>query len=86
MWTPWVVHGEFAILAQTDRLGQSALIGATQWAWPRVVQYLIDHGAGFAIKDDRGVSLLDAASGRAGSSDNRPSPEVAKILQAAIGQ
>jgi len=24
--------------------------------------------------------------GRAGSSDNRPSPEVAKILQTAIGQ
>jgi hypothetical protein len=51
-----------------------------------VVQYLIDHGAEAAIMDDRRVSPLDAASGRAGSSDNRPSPEVAKILQTAIGQ
>ena len=25
--------------------GQRALFGAVQWAWPRVVQYLIDHGA-----------------------------------------
>ena len=66
--------------------GQSALFGAVQWAWPRVVQYLIDHGAEVAIVDDRRVSPLDAALGRAGSSDNRPSPEVAKILQTAIGQ
>jgi hypothetical protein len=51
-----------------------------------VVQYLIDHGADVAIKDDRGVSLLDAASGRGGSADNRPSPVVAKILQTAMGQ
>jgi len=69
-----------------ERGGQSALFGAVQWAWPRVVQYLIDHGAEVAIKDDRGVSPLDAALGRAGSPDNRPSPEVAKILQTAIGQ
>jgi hypothetical protein len=39
-----------------------------------------------AIVDDRRVSPLDAALGRAGSSDNRPSPEVAKKLQTAIGQ
>jgi hypothetical protein len=66
--------------------GQSALFGAVQWAWPRVVQYLIDHGAEVAIMDDRRVSPLDAALGRAGIKDNRPSPVVAKILQTAIGQ
>jgi ankyrin repeat protein len=66
--------------------GQSAIFGAVQWAWPRVVQYLIDHGAEVAIVDDRRVSPLDAALGRAGIKDNRPSPEVAKILQTAIGQ
>src|SRR5437763_125138 len=66
--------------------GQSALFGAVQWAWPRVVQYLIDHGAEVAIKDDRRASPLDAATGRAGIKDNRPSPEVAKILQTALGQ
>jgi len=36
--------------------------------------------------DDRRVSPLAAASGQAGSADNRPSPEVAKILRTAIGQ
>ena len=51
-----------------------------------MVQYLIDHDAKVTIVDDRRVSPLDAALGRAGSNDNRPSPEVAKILQAAIGQ
>jgi ankyrin repeat protein len=70
----------------SERAGQSALFGAVQWAWPRVVQYLIDHGADVALVDDRRVSPLDAALGRAGSSDNHPSPEVAKILQTAIGQ
>src|SRR5499433_1015850 len=69
-----------------ERGGQSALFGAVQWGWPRVVQYLVDHGAEVAIVDDRRVSPLDAALGRAGSADNRPSPEVAKILQTAIGQ
>ena len=66
--------------------GQSALFGAVQWAWPRVVQYLIDHGAEVAIKDDRGKSPLDAALGRASMKDMRPSPVVAKILQTALGQ
>src|SRR5580704_4146059 len=69
-----------------ERGGQSALFGAVQYAWPRVAKYLIDHGAEVAIVDDRGVSPLDAAMGRAGSADNHPSPEVAKILQAAIGR
>jgi len=69
-----------------ERGGQSALFGAVQYAWPRVARYLIDHGAEVAIVDDRGVSPLDAALGRAGSADNHPSPEVAKILQTAIGQ
>ena len=69
-----------------ERGGQSALFGAVQYAWPRVAQYLIDHGAKVDIADDRHVSPLDAATGRAGSADNHPSPEVAKILQAAIGR
>src|SRR5580692_12777384 len=69
-----------------ERAGQSALFGAVQWAWPRVVQYLVDHGAEVAIMDDRGVSPLDAALGRKGSADNKPSPEVAKILQTAMGE
>jgi ankyrin repeat protein len=69
-----------------ERGGQSALFGAVQWGWPRVVKYLIDHHAEVAIMDDRRVSPLDAALGRGGSSDNHPSDEVAKILQTAIGR
>ena len=68
-----------------ERGGQSALFGAVQWGWPRVLQYLLDHGAKAVVMDDRGVSPLDAALGRAGSADNHPSPAVAKILQTAIG-
>src|ERR1700694_78819 len=59
-----------------ERGGQSALFGAVQWAWPRVVQYLIDHGAEVAIKDDRGMSPLDGALGRSSIKDMRPSPVV----------
>jgi ankyrin repeat protein len=65
--------------------GESALFGAVQWGWPRVVQYLVDHGAEVAIMDDSHVSPLDEALGRAGIKDKHPSPEVAKILQTAIG-
>ena len=67
-----------------ERGGQSALFGAVQWGWPRVVQYLIDHGAQVDIVDHLGVSPLDAALGRAGSSDNRPSEEVAAVLNRAL--
>src|SRR5438874_5614623 len=42
-----------------ERGGQSALFGAVQWGWPRVVQYLIGHGAKADVVDDRGVSPLD---------------------------
>jgi uncharacterized protein len=69
-----------------ERGGQSALFGAVQWGWPRVVKYLIDHGAQVAVMDDLRVSPLDAALGRAGSADNHPSDEVAKILQTALGR
>src|SRR5438105_3234159 len=69
-----------------ERGGQGALFGAVQWGWPRVVQYLIGHGANADVVDDRGVSPLDAASGKAGSADNHPSAEVAKIIQTAVGR
>jgi len=67
-----------------ERGGQTALYGAVQWAWPGVVQFLIDHGADVEVVDDLGVSPLDAASGSAGSRDNRPSDDVAAIIRAAI--
>ena len=66
-----------------ERGGQSAIYGAVQWAWPRVVQFLIDQGAEVDIVDHLGVSPLDAATG-GGSSDNRLSEEVAAILGSAL--
>ena len=66
-----------------ERGGQSAIHGAVQWAWPRVVQFLIDQGAEVDIVDHLGVSPLDAATG-GGSSDNRLSEEVAAILGSAL--
>ncbi len=69
-----------------ERGGQSALFGAVQWGWAKVVQYLIAHGAKVDVKDDLGVTPLDAAAGRAGSADNHPSDEVAKILQTALAK
>jgi ankyrin repeat protein len=69
-----------------ERGGQSALFGAVQWAWPKVVQYLIGHGAKADVVDDLGVSPLDAALGRKGSDDNRKSDDVAKMLQTAIAK
>ena len=68
-----------------ERGGQTALFGAVQWGWSRVAQYLIDHGADAALTDDRHVSPLDAATGKAGSADNHPSAEVAKVIQTALG-
>ena len=78
---PWTTNGN----TLPERGGQSALFGAVQWNWPKVVQYLIGHGAKVDIVDDMGVSPLDAASGK-GSDDNRKSDEVAKMLQASIGK
>jgi uncharacterized protein len=68
---------------------QSALFGAVKWGWPRVVQYLIVHGAEVDVVDIHGVSPLDLAQGRAGGGDysndvTRSSDEVAEILQIAL--
>ncbi len=81
------VHGRTARIGRSttlpERGGQTVLFGAVQWAWTRAVEYLVKHGAEVDIVDALGVSPLDAALGRAGSSDNIPSDEVAEILQAA---
>lgn len=64
----------------TEREGQTALYGAVKFAWTRVVEYLIEHGAEVDIVDALGYSPLDAALGRTGGRDNTVSEEVAAIL------
>jgi ankyrin repeat protein len=47
--------------------GQSALHGAAQLGWTSVVRFLAAQGANLALKDGRGITALDIAMGRAGT-------------------
>jgi hypothetical protein len=49
-----------------DSNGRTALFGAAQQGFDKVVQYLADRGAKLDIKDRNGRTALDAASGLAG--------------------
>jgi ankyrin repeat protein len=49
-----------------DSRGQTALHGAAQKGWNQVVQYLADHGARLHVKDQKGLTPVDAAMGLAG--------------------
>jgi ankyrin repeat protein len=68
----------------SERLGQTALFGAVKFAWPNVVEFLLEHGADPTVRDALGHTPLDAAQGRIGGRDNRPSPEVAALLERAL--
>jgi ankyrin repeat protein len=71
------------ISSMTEREGQTALYGAVQHGWARVVQFLIDHGAKTDVVDALGKSPLDGALGKIGGRGNTPSDEVAAILRKA---
>jgi ankyrin repeat protein len=49
-----------------DSNGRTALFGAAQQGFDKVVQFLADNGAKVDIKDRNGRTALDAASGLAG--------------------
>lgn len=49
-----------------DSAGDTALHGAAQKGWDEVVQYLADHGAKLDIKDQKGLTPLDASMGLLG--------------------
>jgi ankyrin repeat protein len=49
-----------------DSRGQTALHGAAQKGYDKVIQFLADHGAKVDVKDKQGKSPLDAALGRTG--------------------
>jgi uncharacterized protein len=70
----------------SERLGQTALYGAVKWAWPRVVEYLVERGAEVDMVDALGFSPVDAALGKTGGRDNTISEEVAEILRRAGGR
>jgi len=50
-----------------DNQGDTALHGAAQKGWDRVVQFLVDHGAKLDAHDKRGRTPLDAAMGLMGN-------------------
>jgi ankyrin repeat protein len=49
-----------------DSRGQTALIGAAEKGYDKVIQFLADHGAKLDLKDKQGKTALDAALGNAG--------------------
>ena len=53
------------INAREDK-GQTALHGAAFWGFTELVQFLADHGARLDAKDNRGMTPIDSALGRAG--------------------
>ena len=81
------IHGRTARIARlstmSEREGQSALYGAVKFGWKRVVEYLIAHGANVNVTDALGKSPIDAALGKVGGRDNKPSEEIAEMLRKA---
>lgn len=49
---------------------QSPLHGAALWGWPKVAAFLIEKGADVNLPDSRGLTALDYAQGRGGSTGN----------------
>jgi ankyrin repeat protein len=70
----------------TNRQGQTALYGAINWGWTRVVQFLLEHGARVDIVDAAGKTPLDAIKGNAGGRDHKNVPEVTALIQKATNR
>jgi ankyrin repeat protein len=67
----------------TNRQGQTALYGAINWGWTRVVQFLLDHGAKVDIADATGKTPLDATQGNAGGRDAKVVEDVVALIKKA---
>jgi uncharacterized protein len=76
-------HG--ADVNQRDNDGQTALFGAATWGWNDVVRALAARDADVMIKDGRGRTAADIASGNDGGASGRSStaghPETAALLR-----
>jgi ankyrin repeat protein len=72
------------ISQMTDREGQTALYAAAAHDWPRVVGFMLEHGAQADIVDSHGESPLDATLARA-SRGQAVSAGVVELLEAAGG-
>jgi ankyrin repeat protein len=66
--------------SMTNRQGQTALFGAINWGWSRVVKYLLDNGARTDITDAAGKTVKDAMKGGAGGRDFRAVDEIPTLI------
>jgi ankyrin repeat protein len=69
--------------SMTNRQGQTALFGAINWGWSRVVKYLLDNGARTDIVDAAGKTVQDAMKGAAGGRDFRAKDDISSMIPAA---
>lgn len=79
-------NGEFS-----NRDGQTALHWAAFWGWNYVVEFLAQNGADLLAKDNRGMTPIDAALGRAGGNgfgggNYNVLPETAALLERLIAE
>ena len=54
------------INAKENQRGLTPLHEAARWGWNDVVRFLVDHGADLQAKDNRGMTPVDSALGKAG--------------------
>ncbi|MGB6449723.1 MAG: ankyrin repeat domain-containing protein [Steroidobacteraceae bacterium] len=72
--------------SMTHRQGETALYGAIHWGWPKVIAYLLQHGANPNLADDLGRTPLMAATHGVGIRGFKPDKEVIALLtQASAG-
>ena len=69
----------------SDREGQTALYSVAAHGWPKVTQFMIDHGATVDIVDAGGTSPLDAALATVNGEAQKNSETVAELLRKALG-
>ncbi len=82
------IHSRTARIARlsrmTDSEGQTAIYSAASQGWPRVVKFMIEHGAEVDIADAIGQTPLDAALGRLTRSQaGAVYEDVAELIKAA---
>ena len=72
----------------TDRAGQTPIFAAVKQNWISVVNWLVEHGADVTAVDDRGKTIVDAATANAagGRADRPQSAEMIALAKALLGQ
>jgi len=72
----------------TNRAGQTPIFGAVKQNWMSVVQWLVDHGAEVDLTDDRGKTIVDAATANeaGGRADRAESAEMLALARELLSQ